>query len=77
MAGRLVSNLAPVPTCRRSRPSQALPSLQSAKKPFLGKCILGICQDHDVKGTSLVLPCTQSHTEFEVALRDFSEGCQG
>ena len=28
MAGRLESNLAPVPTCRRSPPSQALPSLR-------------------------------------------------
>ena len=28
MAGRLDSNPAPVPVCRRSRPSQALPSLQ-------------------------------------------------
>ena len=27
---------------------------------------------HDVKGTSLVLPCTQRHAEFEVALRGCS-----
>ena len=36
------------------------------RKLFLGKCLLGICQDHDVKSTSLVLPCTQSHTEFQI-----------
>ena len=42
------------------------------RKLFLGKYILGICQDHDVKGTSLVLPCTQRHAEFEVTSRDCS-----
>ena len=39
------------------------------QKLSLGKCVLGICQDHDVKSTSIVLPCTQRHAEFEVALR--------
>ena len=34
---------------------------------------LGICQDHDVKGTSLVLPCTQRHKEFQMTFR----GCSG
>ena len=42
------------------------------RKLFLGKCILGICQDHDVQGTSLVLPCTQGHTEFQMTFRGCS-----
>ena len=67
------SNMAPVPACRRSRPSQALPSLRCKRferqKLFLGRCIKGFCQDHDTKGTSFELPGTQRHAEFEVALR--------
>ena len=42
------------------------------RKLFLGKYILEICQDHDVKGTSFVLPDTQRHAEFEVTSRDCS-----
>ena len=43
------------------------------RKLFLGKCILGICKDHDVKGTSLVLPHKQGHTKFQLTFR----GCSG
>ena len=39
---------------------------------FLGKGILGICQDHGVKSTSLVLPSTQGHTEFQLTFRGCS-----
>ena len=41
-------------------------------KLFLGKCILEICQDNNMKSTSLVLPRTQRHAKFEVALRGCS-----
>ena len=47
--------------------------LFESRKLFLGKCILGICQDHDIKGTSLVLPCTQGHRGCSVnAKNDYS-----
>ena len=73
MAERLDFNLAPVPACRRSRPNLALHFAPverfERRKLFIGKCILGICQDHDVKGTSLVLPCTQGHAKFEMTFR--------
>ena len=77
MAERLDFNLAGSPLV--GDPVRARHSLRSGgafrapKKLFLGKCILGICQDHDVKGTSLVLPCTQGHTEFQITFR----GCSG
>ena len=57
-----------------SEPGTPFASVQrfERRKLFLGKCILGICQNHDVKGTSFVLPGTQRHAEFEVALRGCS-----
>ena len=57
-----------------SEPGTPFASVQrfERRKLFLGKCILGICQDHDVKGTTFVLPGTQRHAEFEVALRGCS-----
>ena len=75
MVGRLESNVAPVPICRRTHPSQALLAPVERferRKPFLGKYILGICQNHDVNCTSFVLPRTQRHAEFKVTLRSCS-----
>ena len=77
MAEKLESNVAPGHRLSEipSEPGTPFASVQrfERRKLFLGKCILGICQDHDVEGTSLVLPDTQGHTEFHVIFR----GCSG
>ena len=36
---------------------------------LLGKCLLGIGQDHDEQGATLMLPHAQRHAESQVALR--------
>ena len=69
-AGRLESNLAPVPYLSEipSEPGTPFAPVQcfERQKPFLRKRILGVCQNQDVECTSFVLPCTQSHTEFQI-----------
>ena len=54
-----------------SEPGTPFTPVQCLKRQelLLGMSRLGICQDHDIQGTSHVLPGTQHHAESKAALR--------
>ena len=78
---RLMAEMVVQP-CPRLHPSE-VPSKSSTfltpvqflerQELFLGKCLLGVSEDHKVHGASLMLPRTQRHAESEVTRR----GCPG